>query len=86
MLHLKKHLTLFASPQSGSPARALMLSPVSDDDDELIQNINNDATLHDDNWQLTPTPDTEQLDSFWNGVVTDIENDPEWIRFDDETE
>ena len=84
MLHLKKHFTFFASPTTAT--HQLALSPILDDDDELIQEINNQAAQHDDNWSLTPTPDTEQLASFWQGVQKDIENDPLWERFDDSPE
>ena len=70
-------------------ARTRKLSPVllsvpTSDQDELIQSIENEYIERDDNWQLTPTPDTVELESFWSNVSDDIAHDPTWQRFDDE--
>lgn len=75
MLKLKHHL--FTGHTMASVPVAL--SDPASDDDELIQAIDNAADDHDDNWQLSPTPDTNKLESFWEHVVEDIHADPEWV-------
>lgn len=77
MLHLKKHhfthsLTIF------QPVRVVALSPVADEDDELIRAIEAD---HEEAWQLEATADASGLDSFWNGVERDLQGDPDWVDF-----
>lgn len=83
MLSLKKHLNLQLT-NFIQPARHLNFSTVPTEDDELIAEIDNQAVVHDDNWNLDPAPDTVELEQFWNGVEHDIENDPEWIRFNED--
>ena len=83
MLALKKHFTIHM-PAALRTVHSLALSPVVDEDDELIQDIDNQLAQHDDNWTLTAAPDTSELASFWRGVERDIEADPTWNRFDAE--
>lgn len=83
MLKLKKHHTI-TIPSFLTPAHHMQMSPVTSDDDELIDSIDNDQRNHDDNWTLEQRPDTEELTSYWNTVEKDIANDPQWIRFDDD--
>lgn len=78
MLALKKHFNL-SLPISLTASQHLRLSPVVDEPDELIEDINSQSVTHDDTWALTPTPDTEELDKFWTGVEQDITHDPDWI-------
>ena len=78
MLHLSpSHHFTFPHPEN----RHLELSPVPDEDDELIQAIEAD---HEEPWQLDPTPDTTALGEFWSGVEDDLHNDPTWETFTDE--
>ena len=62
----------------------LIFTPIAQEDDELIYAINNDVSLHDNNWTLSSAPDVAGLDQFWSGVERDIRDDPQWIRFSDE--
>lgn len=62
----------------------LHLSAAQDEDDELIAAINNDASNPDSMWELTAEPDVTGIDSFWNGVKSDLEKDPNWYSFADE--
>lgn len=78
-LHHSHH---FGLPHTTHSSHKLELSPVVSENDELIQAI---ETAHDDdNWQLTGTPDVQQLDEFWTGVTEDLEKDPEWFTFADD--
>ena len=76
MLHLKKHLTFFTP--STPVSHQLVLTPVLDDDDELIQEIN---AAHEEAWQLEKTLDSGVLESFWSGVQRDLKQDPDWVDF-----
>lgn len=73
--HLDFPHTTFHMPHSMS------LSSVPADDDELAQAIVNDPEDHDNNWQLTNQPDSEELEQYWTNVEEEIKNDPEWIDF-----
>lgn len=59
----------------------IQLQPQAIDDDDLSQAIMADADVHDDNWQLTETPDTEQLEAYWQNVEQDLHRDPGWTDF-----
>ncbi len=61
--------------------RQLQLSPVPAADDELTEDVANDATTHDNEWQLNERPNSLELDTFWTKVITDIKSDPEWVDF-----
>ncbi len=76
MLHLKKHFTFRTS--SLLAPHPMALSPVLDDDDELIQAIKAD---HEEAWELERTLDSNNLDSFWSGVQRDLAKDPNWTDF-----
>lgn len=43
-------------------------SPVPLDDDELIQEIEHQAEINDDQWDLTEQADSEQLSRYWESV------------------
>ncbi|HEX6258108.1 MAG TPA: hypothetical protein VFZ48_01355 [Candidatus Saccharimonadales bacterium] len=58
----------------------LQTQPI-DDGDELAQAITDDPVLHDNNWELTETPDADALVAFWDEVATDIRKDPDWNDF-----
>lgn len=68
------HIT-FTMPHSMS------LTDVPTDDDELARAIVDDPIDHDDNWQLTDRPDTEELEQYWTTVEDEIKSDPEWVDF-----
>lgn len=79
--HKEFHLPQFALP------RAMQLSPVVDDGDELTQAIASDPMTHDDMWVLSERPDEAELareERIWNQMLDDVRNDPEWFK-DDET-
>ncbi len=82
MLKIKKALHLPVSISKRSTQ--LALSSVSSEDDELIQAIESDQRVHDDDWTLTPVPDANDLENYWDKVERDIENDPEWFKFADD--
>ena len=65
-------------------SHVMTLSPVPADDDELSQAIRDYSVEHDNNWQLTDTPDTEELEQFWTNVAEEVKNDPDWITFSDD--
>ena len=75
MLHLKSHKL------RSTYSRGIHLSPVVDEDDELIQAI---ADSHEERWQLEPVPDSRSLTDFWSGVEEDLAKDPNWFRFNDD--
>lgn len=81
MLKLNKTIR-FPSFRFG--AKALCLSAVVSDDDELTREIDAQSVVHDDNWTLDSTPDVVELDREWTEIVEDISHDPDWIHFDDE--
>lgn len=82
MLTLKKSLFQFRLPRVG--IKPMQLSPVVSDGDELLEEIDNAAALHDDNWQLEATPDTDQLEKNWQHIEDDIRHDPEWVWLSDD--
>lgn len=73
MLRLKHRFTL---PKLLA-ARELGFSKIPVEDDELLAAIES-ANGHDERWQLTPTPDSDQLEEYWSSVVSDIHADPDW--------
>ncbi len=83
MLSLKKSHH-FHLPRLQFISTPMQLSPVTSDDDELIEAIENSIIVHDDNWTLEAVPDTEQLERDWSRIQQDIEQDPEWFKFDNE--
>ena len=84
MLHIKQkpHLQL---PHLGVP-HPVVFGAVPHDTDELAVAIADDATTHDDTWELTEHPDTNELESYWSKVEQDIVNDPEWFTFTDDNQ
>lgn len=66
---------------SNFTAQAPALSSTQDEDDELIKAIDSDHKDADNEWQLTNEPDSEGIDAFWNGVVSDLQKDPDWYSF-----
>lgn len=84
MLKLK-HKHHFDLPHISFSTSRMQLSPVPvDDDDELTQAIVQDPVDHDDVWELSERPDTDELTQFWSEVETDVANDPEWFKFSDD--
>lgn len=83
MLQIKQkhHLGL---PQITLFPPIMDFSPIIDEDDELLVDIAADQTSPDDNWRLTERPDGEELTQFWGTVETDVQNDPDWIRFSED--
>ena len=75
MLKLKRSLRL---PSLRISRSVVAFGPVQSEDDELLQAIQEDAERREDTWQLTPVPDTVELESYWNNVVDDIRADPTW--------
>ena len=82
MLQLKNHQTNHFTHLSGFGQ--LQLGAVVSDDDELLQEIDQQRSLHDDNWTLDPTPDVEEVEQFWTNVQADIEQDPDWYTLSDD--
>lgn len=76
MLTIKQkfHLKL---PRLILPHR-MKLSSAESEKDELIEAITTDTTSHDDDWQLSERPDTQELDEYWDKVEDDVRHDPEW--------
>ena len=81
MLKLKRSYHLDFSGLALSLPRTMHLSNVPADEDELAQAITRDPVDHDDNWQLTDRPDTDELEQYWTTVEEEIKSDPEWIDF-----
>lgn len=77
MLHIPKHLHLPRIEHS----HQLALSPVENDNDELLRDIENG---HEEPWQLDPAPDATELGEFWDGVQRDLHEDPTWFDFADD--
>jgi hypothetical protein len=80
MLHLH-HSLLPHLPSLSHGSHVLQLSPVTSDNDELIQAIEEEHRK--DSWQLDAT-DAQSLDEFWTGVEEDLKKDPEWFTFADD--
>ncbi len=59
----------------------LQFQPIDPDSDK--DEINEDHQLHQE-IDLKDDIDEANLEDFWNKVVTDIHNDPEWFNFSDE--
>jgi hypothetical protein len=85
MLKLKNkhHLDFSYVVERVKPSHKLELAPVPVDDDELAQAIDNDPVVHDDRWELSERPDAAELTKFWEDVVTEVKQDPEWTFEDD---
>ncbi len=43
-----------------------------------------EAHRHQDAISLDEPVDEDQLENFWDKVITDIHNDPDWFNFTDE--
>lgn len=82
MLSIKKTIRSYM-PQIQATTAQMQLSPVLSEADELIQAIERDAEIHEDNWTLETTPDTESLEKDWSQIHLDIQRDPDWVRFSD---
>jgi len=82
MLKLK-HSHHIELPHLSLPTSPMQLSPVPIDNDELVQDIENDPATHDDVWELAERPEMGELTQFWESVEADVQNDPEWFRFND---
>lgn len=52
-------------------------------DDESSDDIADEHRFHDDDIELDEQVDEESLDEFWDKVVRDIHEDPEWFTFAD---
>lgn len=76
---MSKHHYL-SLPDFGLPMpRKMQLAPIpTDDGDELTRAIVQDPIAHDDNWELSERPDTDELESYWQHVEEDMQNDLEW--------
>ncbi len=59
----------------------LQFQPIDPDSDK--DEINEDHQLHQE-IDLKEDIDEANLEDFWNKVVSDIHNDPEWFNFSDE--
>ena len=80
MLKLKhKHHLDF--PHITLSSRPMELSAVPVDNDELNQAILEDPIAHDDVWELSERPDSNELTQFWSEVEADVASDPEWFKF-----
>lgn len=79
----KHHLNFSHTFDNLKPSHELQLAPVIDDDDELTQAINDDQARQDDDWQLAERPDYGELKEFWEEVVQEVKQDPEWTFEDD---
>lgn len=62
----------------------MVLSPVTDDSDELTQAIANDVADQDDQWELVEHPNPDELVAFWTKVEGEVTSDPEWSFVNDE--
>jgi len=79
MLKMSKHHYLSLPNFGLTLARPMHLAPVpSDDDDELTHAIVRDPVTHDDNWELSERPDTNELESYWQHVEQDMQSDPDF--------
>ncbi len=83
MLHLK-HTTHLSLPTLSIANEPVKFSPAKIDDDELTQAIVTDVESRDDAWELNERPDMGELTKFWSDVETDVANDPEWFKFENE--
>lgn len=80
-----KHEHRFELPHLSLSSNPMQLSPVpADDNDELTQAIIQDPVAHDDVWELSERPDTNELTQFWSEVEADVANDPEWFKFNED--
>ena len=84
MLEIKKNHHMNFPHFGFSLPHHMQLAPVTADNDELSIAIDEDPIEHDDNWELVERPDPGKLEAFWNAVVEDVKNDPEWNKFAEE--
>lgn len=78
MLKISKHHYLSLPEFGPLMPRKMQLAPIPvDDGDELTQAIGRDADDHDDNWELSERPNTGELESFWEHVEQEMQNDPD---------
>jgi hypothetical protein len=81
MLEINKTHHMNFPHLSFSLPHQMQLATVTADDDELSQAIEADPIDHDNNWELVEHPDPGKLEAFWDAVVADVKNDPEWNTF-----
>lgn len=79
-LKQKTKLTLPSLSLLSGPMR---FSPVVNDGDELLTDLDSQFTTQDDQWTLTERPDSAELEQFWDAVVADVRKDPDWISIDE---
>jgi len=79
MLKLSKHHYLSLPHLEFALSHPMQLAPVRDDGDELTQAIVQDPVEHDNDWELSERPDTQELEKYWVQVEEDVRNDPEWV-------
>ncbi len=79
-----KHKHHLDFPHITFSTHPMELSPVPIDDDELSRAIVEDPVAHDDVWELSERPDSDELTQFWSEVEADVANDPEWFKFSNE--
>jgi hypothetical protein len=77
MLKISKHHYLSLPDLGIGLPHPMQLASIPDDDDELAKAIDRDPALHDDNWELSERPDTTELESYWQHVEEDMQNDPD---------
>lgn len=83
MLKIKKSRSFSLPRLSLGGSRPMQLSAVPVDEDELTQAVVGDTKDHDNNWELTDRPDTDELEAYWGAVEQDVRKDPLWIAIDD---
>lgn len=86
MLKLKNkhHIDFSYVIERVKPSHRLELAPVpADDNDELTQSISQDPVVHDNQWELTERPDATELTKFWDTVVSEVKQDPDWTFEED---
>lgn len=76
------HSLHFPVPNHTHSTSHMVLSPVSNDGDELIEAVERDREQA--NWTLDNVQDVQQLDEFWTHVEEDLKKDPGWFDFADD--
>lgn len=71
MLELKHHTHLDFSHMTFHVPHSMHLSPVTIDNDELSQAIENDPETLDNDWTLEERPDGEALTHYWDEILAD---------------
>lgn len=54
------------------PHREMQFQPVLEDDDDLSNDINNDADTHDNKWNLQEDINEADLANFWDNAVREL--------------